>query len=69
MKARTTIPEREAEKEMNNSEKVQAALAAIRKRWMETHGSKTPQECRLAALKASHDSNDEPDELPPVEAR
>jgi len=35
---------------MNNKEKVRAALAAIRKRWMEAHDGKTPQEYRSAAL-------------------
>lgn len=49
-KARTTVSERETETMMNNKEKVRAALAAIRKRWMEAHDGKTPQEYRSAAL-------------------
>ncbi|MFW2408045.1 MULTISPECIES: hypothetical protein [Burkholderia] len=54
---------------MNNSEKVQAALAALRKRWMEIHGGKTPQECRPVALKAHDNDNDELDQSHPIEAR
>lgn len=47
---------------MNNKEKVQAALAAIRKRWMEAHDGKTPQEWRSAALPTvSDDGHDDAD--------
>ncbi|KWH15139.1 hypothetical protein [Burkholderia multivorans] len=68
LNARTTTPKREAETTMNNKEKVQAALAAIRKLWMERHDGMTPQECRSAALKVGDDSNDEPDVSAPIEA-
>jgi hypothetical protein len=47
---------------MNNSEKVQAALAILRKRWMETHGGLTHEQCRHPAMKID-DSNGASDQL------
>ncbi|VBM56234.1 Uncharacterised protein [Burkholderia pseudomallei] len=56
---------------MNNSEKVQAALAALRKRWIEMHDGKTAEERRHPATlrAASEYLNDDPDDSPPIEVR
>lgn len=54
---------------MTNSEKVQAAIAVIRKRWMEMHGGMTPQECRSALLTAGDVSNDGGNNSGSVETR